>query len=67
MSNSRNNYIKSLLAKGYKIINDSKVSLGSIVFNINEGDRNTAMGVQHTFWLTLSSESDLNLVPNPWK
>lgn len=59
-------YIKSLIKKGYKLISDDKVKLGTIVFKINEGDIETAMGKQHTFWLTISEESDLNLIPNPW-
>lgn len=65
---SRDKYIKSLTNKGYKLINENKVKLGTIVFKINEGDIETAIGKQHTFWLTISeNESDLNLVPAPWK
>lgn len=65
---SKNKYIKSLVNKGYTLIGRDKVKLGDIVFKINEGDIKTAMGKQHTFWLTiLETESNLNLIPDPWK
>lgn len=65
---SKNKYIKSLVDKGYTLIGQNKVKLGDIVFKINEGDIKTAMGKQHTFWLIiLEKESDLNLIPDPWK
>lgn len=54
--------------KGYTLIGRDKVKLGDIVFKINEGDIKTAMGKQHTFWLTiLETESNLNLIPDSWK
>lgn len=65
---SKDKYIKSLVEKGYTLINQNKVKLGTIIFKINEGDIKTAMGKQHTFWLTiLEKESDLNLISDPWK
>lgn len=65
---SKDEYIKSLVDKGYILINQNKVKLGTIIFKINEGDIKTAMGKQHTFWLTiLEKESDLNLISDPWK
>lgn len=65
---SKDKYIKSLVEKGYILINQNKVKLGTIIFKINEGDIKTAMGKQHTFWLTiLEKESDLNLISDPWK
>lgn len=65
---SKDKYIKSLVDKGYILINQNKVKLGTIIFKINEGDIKTAMGKQHTFWLTiLEKESDLNLISDPWK
>lgn len=64
---SKKEYVNSLINKGYELINDNKVKLGTLVFKINEGDINTAMGTQHTFWLTISeNESDLNLITDPW-
>lgn len=65
---SKDKYIKSLVEKGYTLINQNKVKLETIIFKINEGDIKTAMGKQHTFWLTiLEKESDLNLISDPWK
>ncbi len=63
---TREQYVKTLYNKGYKIINNERVSLGTLIFYIHEGNRKTAIGTQHTFWLILSPESDLNLAPNPW-
>lgn len=65
---SKDKYIKSLVDKGYTLISQNRIKLGDIVFKINEGEIKTAMGKQHTFWLTiLEKESDLNLISDPWK
>ena len=65
---SKDKYIKSLVDKGYTLIGRNRIKLGDIFFKINEGEIKTAMGKQHTFWLTiLEKESDLNLISDPWK
>ena len=65
---TKEKYIKSLTDRGYELVGEDRNKLGTITFIINEGDIKTAVGMQHTFWLTiLENESDLNLVPNPWK
>lgn len=64
---TKEEYIKSLTDKGYELVGEDRIKLGTIIFKINKGDIKTAMGMQHTFWLTiLKNESDLNLVPNSW-
>lgn len=65
---TKEKYIKSLTDRGYELVDEDRIKLGTITFIINEGDIKTDVGMQHTFWLTiLENESDLNLVPNPWK
>ena len=65
---TKEKYIKSLTDRGYELVDEDRIKLGTITFIINEGDIKTAVGMQRTFWLTiLENESDLNLVPNPWK
>lgn len=48
-------YIERLKHKGYKIINEDQVSLGTYIFDIQEGKQKTAMGIQNTFCLVLSA------------
>ena len=46
-------YIKLLTAGGYQPVNEKQVQSGSVAFDMNEGDKNTVMGIQHAFWLTV--------------
>lgn len=62
---TKEQYVNALEKEGYKIVNDNQLSLGTLIFDIN-GDRKMAGGVCHTFWLTLSLQSNINLCPNPW-
>lgn len=63
---TRSQYIKALQEKGYKLTNENQMSLGTLVFNICEGNEIVANETQHTFCLKLSPVSDLNLIPDPW-
>lgn len=63
---TKREYIEYLEAKGYKIMCDTQVALGSLIFEICETTSHTAMGDHRAFCLKLSSESDTNLCPSPW-
>lgn len=52
---SREEYIKFLTVRGYQSVNENQVKFGLVTFDMNEGDKNTAMGIQHSFWLTVST------------
>lgn len=63
---TKREYIEHLKAKGYEILNDAQVTLGSLIFDIRETINHTGMGEQHAFCLKFSPESDMNLCPSPW-
>lgn len=63
---TKKQYVESLKKEGYKVKNDNQLSLGRLIFDINEEDRKMADGIYHTFWLTLSLQSNINLCPDPW-
>lgn len=63
---TKEQYVNALLEKGYRTVNDNQLSLGTLIFNINEGDKKMAGGICHTFWLTLSPQSNISLCPDPW-
>lgn len=54
---SRREYIKFLTAREYQPVNENQVKLGMATFDIHEGDKNTAMGLQHVFWLTVANSN----------
>lgn len=66
MSMSKEQYREYLKRRGYILLNENRVALGSLVFNIVEAVNRTAMGSQEGFCLKLSPESDTNLCPDPW-
>lgn len=53
----RGEYIKFLTARGYQPVNENQVKLGMATFDIHEGDKNTAMGIQHSFCLTVAKSN----------
>lgn len=63
---TKREYIEHLKAKGYEILSDAQVALGSLIFNVRETINHTATGEQRSFCLKLSPESDMNLCPSPW-
>lgn len=63
---AKKEYIEHLKKKGYKILSEAQVALGSLIFDIRGTTHHTAMGEQHSFCLKLSPESDTNLCPSPW-
>lgn len=63
---TKEQYINALEKEGYEIVNDNQLSLGALIFDINEGDRKMAGGICYAFWLTLSLQSNINLCPDPW-
>lgn len=63
---TKKEYVEHLKVKGYEILSDAQVALGSLIFDIRETTNHTAMGDQHAFCLKLSPESDMNLCPSPW-
>lgn len=68
ISITKNEYIKRLMDNGYTLINENKVRLGSLIFKINKTSAKAGTGKKYSFWLTLlKKESDLNLIPDPWK
>ena len=60
----KRDYIDHLKQKGYTVLDENRVSLGTLVFDIQENK--AAAGTQTSFCLKLSVESDMNLVPSPW-
>ena len=57
---NKEEYNKRLENKGYKKLNENQVASGDgLIFNITKLD--------DAWCLKLSEESDLSLVPNPWK
>lgn len=62
----RTKYLTHLKAKGYTVVNENRVTLGSLVFDVQEHTQNTAMGTQRTFCLKLSPESQTSLCPPAW-
>ena len=64
---TKKEYVELLKRKGYEILGDTQVALGSLIFDICEASDPTANGEQRAFFLKLSPKSDINLCPPPWK